>query len=330
MPFQLFTLSFVDEFFLLLDQIASAEPATYREWSKRFAKWLYGTEHITIEYSIDYDGVDIRKLSPGTRGTTIAHWSSTNLKKTSIRNRSSTNSARSGGAPCRCMMTAFLLPPPSASGGVADVKRPVLIGCGVTLLVFIVGVALLVFFGAPKLRDHAVGWFKETVAAAEKEATFQQAWEAPAETDANAWFPARVGDYSLDQNPPADDPEEFRDVRKNRFASYVAVAQKINIYIYGATALEKEALIRRLQEADKGGSVTRMTSGDDSYYEKRNGTSHLHVRWLKGVLFLFRSTTVDPRPFAAQYLRSISSAPVVEAVPPAAPGRAEPDSSGGE
>lgn len=54
-----------------LDQIASAEPATYREWSKRFAKWLYGTEHITIEYSIDYDGVDIRKLSPGTRGIVL-------------------------------------------------------------------------------------------------------------------------------------------------------------------------------------------------------------------------------------------------------------------
>ena len=34
-------------------------------WSKQFAKWLYGTEHIAIQYSIDYDGIDIRKLSPG-------------------------------------------------------------------------------------------------------------------------------------------------------------------------------------------------------------------------------------------------------------------------
>jgi len=43
----------------------------YRTWLKRFAKWLYGTEHIEINYSIDYDGVDIRKLSPGTRGIVL-------------------------------------------------------------------------------------------------------------------------------------------------------------------------------------------------------------------------------------------------------------------
>jgi hypothetical protein len=43
----------------------------YREWSKRFAKWLYGTKHVRIRYSIDYDGTDIRKLSPGTRGIVL-------------------------------------------------------------------------------------------------------------------------------------------------------------------------------------------------------------------------------------------------------------------
>jgi energy-coupling factor transporter ATP-binding protein EcfA2 len=48
--------------------VPKSQQADYREWSKRFAKWLYGTEHIRIRYSIDYDGVDIRKLSPGMRG----------------------------------------------------------------------------------------------------------------------------------------------------------------------------------------------------------------------------------------------------------------------
>ena len=48
--------------------VPKSEQADYREWSKRFAKWLYGTDHIKIQYGIDYDGVDIRKLSPGTRG----------------------------------------------------------------------------------------------------------------------------------------------------------------------------------------------------------------------------------------------------------------------
>jgi hypothetical protein len=51
--------------------VPRSQQADYRDWSKRFAKWLYGTEHIRIQYSIDYDGVDIRKLSPGARGIVL-------------------------------------------------------------------------------------------------------------------------------------------------------------------------------------------------------------------------------------------------------------------
>ena len=43
----------------------------YRPWSRRFAQWLYSTDHIAIEYGINYDGIDIRKLSPGTRGIVL-------------------------------------------------------------------------------------------------------------------------------------------------------------------------------------------------------------------------------------------------------------------
>ncbi|MGB6876712.1 MAG: AAA family ATPase [Candidatus Acidiferrales bacterium] len=43
----------------------------YRPWSRRFAQWLYSTDHIAIKYGINYDGVDIRKLSPGTRGIVL-------------------------------------------------------------------------------------------------------------------------------------------------------------------------------------------------------------------------------------------------------------------
>ena len=51
--------------------VPKSQQADYREWSKRFAKWLYGTDHIRIQYSIDYDGIDIRKLSPGMRGIVL-------------------------------------------------------------------------------------------------------------------------------------------------------------------------------------------------------------------------------------------------------------------
>ncbi len=51
--------------------VPKGDQADNRTWSKSFAKWLYSTQHIAIRYSIDYDGVDIRKLSPGTRGIVL-------------------------------------------------------------------------------------------------------------------------------------------------------------------------------------------------------------------------------------------------------------------
>lgn len=57
----------------LLDNanVPRSDEANFREWAKRFAKWLYGTTHIALNYSIDFDGVDIRHLSPGTRGIVL-------------------------------------------------------------------------------------------------------------------------------------------------------------------------------------------------------------------------------------------------------------------
>lgn len=50
---------------------APTQQLEFRAWSKRFAHWLFGTDHITVRYEIAYDGVDIRKLSPGTRGIVL-------------------------------------------------------------------------------------------------------------------------------------------------------------------------------------------------------------------------------------------------------------------
>ncbi|MEH7876606.1 AAA family ATPase [Rhizobium laguerreae] len=57
--------------FLSHAPFAPAQQTEYRAWSKQFAHWLFGTEHITVRYDISYDGVDIRKLSPGTRGIVL-------------------------------------------------------------------------------------------------------------------------------------------------------------------------------------------------------------------------------------------------------------------
>lgn len=67
---QQFTDAWQDEL-LAVANVQSNDAAAYRSWLIRFAKWLFSTDHIQIEYSIDYEGTDITKLSPGTRGIVL-------------------------------------------------------------------------------------------------------------------------------------------------------------------------------------------------------------------------------------------------------------------
>jgi hypothetical protein len=57
--------------FLSHAPFAPTQQVEFRAWSKQFAYWFFGTDHITVQYEISYDGVDIQKLSPGTRGIVL-------------------------------------------------------------------------------------------------------------------------------------------------------------------------------------------------------------------------------------------------------------------
>ena len=52
-------------------RIPNTDETNYRPWTRSFAKWLYSTDHISIDYGIKYDGIEIKKLSPGTRGIVL-------------------------------------------------------------------------------------------------------------------------------------------------------------------------------------------------------------------------------------------------------------------
>ncbi len=43
----------------------------FRAWARDISDWLYSTNHITVGYGLQYDGVDIEQLSPGTRGIVL-------------------------------------------------------------------------------------------------------------------------------------------------------------------------------------------------------------------------------------------------------------------
>ncbi len=43
----------------------------YREWARKVAEWLYSTDHVHVGYGLQYDRVEIERLSPGTRGIVL-------------------------------------------------------------------------------------------------------------------------------------------------------------------------------------------------------------------------------------------------------------------
>lgn len=47
------------------------ENVEFRGWARSISDWLYSTDHITVSYGLQYDGVDIEQLSPGTRGIVL-------------------------------------------------------------------------------------------------------------------------------------------------------------------------------------------------------------------------------------------------------------------
>ncbi len=44
---------------------------SFRRWAAKVSEWLHSTKHIQIAYGIQYEGLEIERLSPGTRGIVL-------------------------------------------------------------------------------------------------------------------------------------------------------------------------------------------------------------------------------------------------------------------
>jgi hypothetical protein len=48
-----------------------SDAQSVRDWGNKISLWLYSPKHIKVTYGIQYEGVDIERLSPGTRGIVL-------------------------------------------------------------------------------------------------------------------------------------------------------------------------------------------------------------------------------------------------------------------
>lgn len=60
-----------DRDFLEQAKASRSDIQGFRKWAADVAAWLNSTEHISVSYGVEYDGVSIEQLSPGTRGIVL-------------------------------------------------------------------------------------------------------------------------------------------------------------------------------------------------------------------------------------------------------------------
>jgi hypothetical protein len=51
--------------------VKRADRSAYAVWARNISDWLYSTSHVRVSYNLQYDGVEIEQLSPGTRGIVL-------------------------------------------------------------------------------------------------------------------------------------------------------------------------------------------------------------------------------------------------------------------
>jgi hypothetical protein len=60
-----------DQHFIEQAKVSRSDKQAYAKWATDIATWLNHTDHITVKYGVQYDGVAIEQLSPGTRGIVL-------------------------------------------------------------------------------------------------------------------------------------------------------------------------------------------------------------------------------------------------------------------
>jgi DNA repair exonuclease SbcCD ATPase subunit len=60
-----------DDKFREYSPVERSDKDEYLRWTQRIAEWLYSGNHISVSYDLQYDGVKIQQLSPGTRGIVL-------------------------------------------------------------------------------------------------------------------------------------------------------------------------------------------------------------------------------------------------------------------
>ena len=184
-----------------------------------------------------------------------------------------------------------------------------LLGCGVAALLM-----LLICGGlAVYLVSRGAGWFWGAIQAEQQRAEFAASWQPPPSgAGPDRLFPANVAEFELLSHDRQADVPDFGIDLAGHHATYQSPQMKLDVFVYRATKLEKEALFRRVEDAIQQNDYNlRMrfgsSQGDRFSYTVSPPRQKGSLWWSKDWLFFFRTDgSEDLEPFLEAYLSALA------------------------
>lgn len=222
-----------------------------------------------------------------------------------------------------------------------------ILGCGAIILLVILlgcgGVFWLFLRQFPQLMIK----LNDAVQAATERETFYISWLPPHNNATAAeLFPASLAGFQLDGHDTVLKVDRFDIESKGLTAVYHSAEEKIEVFVYRVSSLEKEAIYRRVlksigsseplgdwddQPGDQGGDqyMMRWSLGDPQSKELQFTVKPPYFKgrlwWNQDWLFFFLTERdIDLEAFQQSYLDAVQGSTPLSSLPPAQPADSEP------
>jgi hypothetical protein len=175
------------------------------------------------------------------------------------------------------------------------------IGCGIVLLLAVAAVIALLAF-APKV----IQWSKNQFALEQTRQQWASDWQPPADS-VDQFFPAKIDVFELETRDQNSEIPEIRFDVEGDHAVYRSGEDKIEVFVFQANDLEKEALFGRVHETyeDSQGGFKRITDVGYRLYYSSSQHGQNHLWWSKGVLLVFKTDSEsDQEHFIETYFQA--------------------------
>jgi hypothetical protein len=187
------------------------------------------------------------------------------------------------------------------------------VGCGIALIVLLLGLILTAWLIGPKIVNFA----KAGISAEKDRQKLVAEWQPPSENPAD-FFPETVAGYrktNTDTSAPADIKLDL----PGNHATYGDSQSQVDVYVYKANEVEKEGVFGRIKdryESNKnaGGSRSWTMLGYRCGFSESTPPARVEAWYVKGWLFVFSShSREDLDPFVQNYLKTLSPKPGTQA-----------------